>query len=94
MLHDAKDSVEKLAPIAQQHASAPSGRAGCACRCSRRLPPIRLSHHSTGAVEHSQLRCTMLKLRMPPSPLLLAALRSAASGQRRTRRTHGALSEP
>ena len=79
MLHDAEDSVEKLAPFANPHASAPGRRAGCACRCSWRLPPIRLSHQSTGAVELSQPRCTMLQLRRAPCFSQLCAAQRASS---------------
>ena len=95
MLHDAEDSVEKLAPFANPHASAPDRRADTAhvdaaggCHRHQALTP---------QAQHRRRRALAAALHNAPAqegPLLLAALCSATSGQRCTRRTHGVLSEP
>ena len=90
MLHDAEDSVEKLAPFANPHASAPDRRADTAhvdaaggCHRHQALTP---------QAQHRRHRALAAALHNAPAqegPLLLAALCSATSGQRCTRRTRG-----
>ena len=66
MLHNAKDSTEKLAPVAHQHAPGVGVREHAAHAEAAR------GHHQSGphatttaALEHQQPRCAMLKLRRP-----------------------------
>ena len=91
MLHNAKDSTEKLAPVAHQHVSAPGEGACCALKqhevtTNQALTPLHGRPRApAAALRHAQAQ---------EATLLLAAFCSAASEQRRTRRTHGVFSQP
>ena len=87
MLHNAKDSTGKLAPVAHQHVSA---RSQHWVREHAAHAEAARGHHQSGphatttaALEHQQPRCAMLKLRRPPCFSQLCAAqraRSAAPG--------------
>ena len=92
MLHNTKDSTGKLAPVAHQHVSAPGEGACCGT-----LMQQEVTTNQAVTPPHGRPRAPAAALRnaqAQEATLLLAAFCSAASEQRRTRRTHGVFSQP